>query len=127
MANIITTSDFKGLFHLSTSSASVVTFLTDIITQVEASVLPKLTYDLNVEEEETDIKAMLVYFVYALYQGKQTKVNTQIGNVQLNSANAEINLLNEEAFAYYNSGVDIFNEYVTDTEDEMSYGNRYGI
>jgi hypothetical protein len=127
MANIITTSDFKGLFQLSTGNASVTVFVTDIITQVEAMVLSKLTYDLDIEEEVNDIKAMLIRFVYALYQGKQTKVNTQKGNVQLNSLNAEVVLLNEEAYSYYNEAVAIFNEYVTDIEDEMSYINRFGI
>jgi hypothetical protein len=124
MANIITTSDFKGLFQLSTSSTSVATFITEIITQVEASELPKLTY---VEEDEENIKAMLIRFVYALYQGKQTKVNQQVGNVKLNPSNAEIVLENDEAYAYYNEAVKIFNDYVTLVEDKKNYINKYGI
>jgi hypothetical protein len=101
--------------------------LDKIIEQVEAEVLPLITYDENIESEDSEICAMLSYFVFALYNSKLKSINTSLGNVNLSLENGVKVLDSKEEYHYYNKGVDLFNNYVTDTLNIMLYQNKYGI
>ena len=122
MANLISYSDFDGLIFLDTSNEDSQVKITKIIEQVEAEILPLLTFATG----DVKIKTMLTYFVFALYNSKLKSINTAVGNVELLTNGANI-VIDNESYHYYNEAVDLFNSYVTLDENLMWHQNRYGI
>ncbi len=119
---MITTTDFVYPFFIDTSNAGVRNYLTSIIDFVEGKYLHLVEC-----EDEMLLKDMLKGFVYALYASEQLRINTPIGGINFDSDNGSKDLEISKAFNLYNNSVEIFNTYVIDTENEISYINQLGI
>lgn len=119
---------FEYPIQLSTSDDTVQLFLGKIIDFVEAKYLPLVTYDEQETIEVDAIKKMIGYFSYAYYIHEQLRVNTELGNFNLQSDGSVKVLDTSYALERYNDAIDIFNGYVTDASDIIeTYLNIYGI
>ena len=128
MAALIDYTYFVYPLQLSTADSTVQLFLGKIIDFVEDKYLPLITYDSEVTGEVDEIKKMIGYFSYAYYIHEQLRVNTELGNFNLQSDGSVKVIDTSYALERYNDALDIFNEYVTDAGDIIeTYLNVMGI
>lgn len=118
--SIVTTSDFVYPYFLDTSGDN--TLLQSIIDYVESEYLP-----LVLIEDLSEKKAMILGFVYAFYCSEQLRMNTSIGNVNINTDNATKDGHISNAYAIYNTSVILFNEYVIDKANTLRMYNEFGL
>lgn len=128
MANLIDETFFTYPIYLALNEDVDILLINQIITVKESEYLGLITYDALDEDELSDIENMIGYFSYSSYIEEQLRLNTSIGtmNLQTDSSVKVSNL--DNAYERYNDAVDIFNTYVTDSDNEIdSYKNSLGI
>jgi len=123
MANRIDKTAFKGIIKLATNNANTVILLNEVITNIEAEILPKLEF---VEPDDTDlINTMLANFTYYVFTADEIDINTSLGNVKTSVENGEKIENKRKRVRAYNSAVSTFNDYAID--EYMEEINSYGI
>lgn len=122
MANLIDKTYFKGFIKLATNNPNTVILLDEVITDVEAQVLPLVTYDVA---DEDLIKVMLANFTYFVFTGDEIDINTSLGNVKTAVENGEKIVNKRKRVRAYNLAVDTFNIY--SSECYLEYVNSLGI
>ncbi len=118
--SILTTSDFVYPYFLDTSGDNKL--LQSIIDYVESEYLP-----LVLIEDLSEKKSMLLGFVYAFYCSEQLRMNTSIGNININTDNATKDGSISNVYAIYNTSVILFNEHVIDTSNKLRMYNEFGL
>lgn len=121
----------KDLFVLgisiATSKTEIDVLLKSQFEMLEADILPYVTYSAGVPKELSDIKYMLSYFTYFEFVKYQSSINTATGQMISEAENGVRLFDNIKASDAYNKGVDIYNTYVTDTNNSLSYINDLGV
>ena len=121
MASLVTYEDFVYPYNIDTDNANVQTLLNEICTHVEDWTTPLTSTDIS----ESEKKELILSFSYALYLCESLRINTEIGNINISIENTQKD--NTKAYTMYNNGVELFNDYVLDVANEMSYINDFGI
>lgn len=124
---------FTYPIYLAMNDDTDVLLINQIISAKESAYLSLITYDAEDEDVLADIKNMIGYFSFSSYIEEQLRLNTGVGtmNLQTDSSVKVSNL--DNAYERYNNAVDLFNTYVTDSDDEIGkdgkgkYKNTLGI